>query len=148
LHHDSSSVNQFQGSAELKATFGAKKHELSVSTYQMVILLLFNDRGDLSYKDLKEMSGIPIADLKKNLLSLSSAKYKILNKEPDSKKVDDTDTFSFNSKFKSKLFKVKVMTVVQKESEPERQETRQKVDEDRKHQYPLLLLHKRWPLLL
>jgi len=123
------------GSAELKATFAmGKKHELSVSTYQMVILLLFNDRADLSYKEIKEATGIPIADLKRNLLSLASAKYKILNKEPDSKKVDDTDTFAFNTKFKSKLFKVKVMTVVQKESEPERQETRQKVDEDRKHQ--------------
>jgi len=122
------------GSAELKATFGSKKHELSVSTYQMVILLMFNDRSEISYKEIREATGIPIADLKRNLLSLSCAKYKILDKEPDAKKVEDGDAFIFNSKFKSKLFKVKVMTVVQKESEPERQETRLKVDEDRKHQ--------------
>jgi len=122
------------GSAELKAAFGPKKHELNVSTYQMVILLLFNDRSEISYKDIREATAVPIADLKRNLFSLSCAKYKILDKQPDNKKVEDGDVFSFNSKFKSKLFKLKIMTVVQKESEPERNETRQKVDEDRKHQ--------------
>ena len=120
----------------MKAQFGPKKHELTVSTYQMVILLLFNDRDSLSYKELREATNIPIADLKRNLVALSSAKYKILEKEPDNKKVEDSDAFTFNAKFRSKLFRVKVMSVQQKESEPERQETRQKVDEDRKHQYP------------
>lgn len=107
----------------------------------MVILLLFNDRETLSYKELREASNIPIADLKRNLVALSSAKYKILEKEPDNKKVEDSDSFTFNAKFRSKLFRVKVMSVQQKESEPERQETRQKVDEDRKHQYPLVSLY-------
>jgi len=41
--------------------------------------------------------------------------------------------FSFNSNFKSKLFKIKILTVAQKETEPERTETRQKVDEERKN---------------
>jgi len=123
------------GAAELKAVFAAnKKHELSVSTYQMVILMMFNDRPDISFKELKEATNIPIPDLKRNLFSLSCAKFKILSKEPDNKKIEESDVFSYNSKFKSKLFKVKVMTVVQKETEPERQETRGKVDEDRKHQ--------------
>ncbi len=105
----------------------------------MVILLLFNDRPEISYKDIREATAIPITDLKRNLFSLSSAKYKILSKEPDNKKVEEGDVFAFNSKFKSKLYKLKIMTVVQKESEPERNETRQKVDEDRKHQYPFKL---------
>eukprot|EP01118_Nematostelium_gracile_P018644 TRINITY_DN835_c0_g1_i2.p1 TRINITY_DN835_c0_g1~~TRINITY_DN835_c0_g1_i2.p1 ORF type:complete len:640 (+),score=177.01 TRINITY_DN835_c0_g1_i2:139-2058(+) len=91
------------GSADLKAFFPSKKHELNVSTYQMVILLLFNDRNELSYKDIKDATGIPISDLKRNLLSLSCAKYKILNKEPNNKKIDDKDVFQYNSKFKSKL---------------------------------------------
>lgn len=121
------------GAADLKALFGTKRHELSVSTYQMVILLLFNDRTEMSYKDIRDATAIPIADLKRNLMSLSIAKYKILNKDGNAKKVDDTDVFQFNAKFKSKLYRVKIMTVVQKETESERSETRQKVDEDRKH---------------
>jgi cullin 3 len=126
------------GAADLKALFGTKRHELSVSTYQMVILLLFNDRTEMSYKDIRDATAIPIADLKRNLMSLSIAKYKILNKDGNAKKVDDTDVFQFNSKFKSKLYRVKIMTVIQKETETERSETRQKVDEDRKHIYPFI----------
>lgn len=122
------------GTADLKAVFGTKKHEVTVSTYQMVILMLFNEKNDYTYKEIHEATQIPIADLKRNLFSLACGKYVLLNKEPNSKSIQDGDTFSFNSKFKSKLFRVKVMTVIQKETEPEAQETRQKVDEDRKHQ--------------
>ena len=122
------------GSADLKALFGAKRHELNVSTYQMVILLLFNDRNELSFKEMRESTGIPIPDLKRSLLSLTQVKAKILNKEPNNKKIEESDIFQYNSKFKSKLYRVKVMTVVQKETEAESKETREKVDEDRKHQ--------------
>jgi hypothetical protein len=70
-------------------------------------------------------------------MSLANPKSKILDKTTnpdDMKKIEDADVFAYNSKFKSKLFKVKVMNVVQKETEQETQETRQKVDEDRKLQ--------------
>lgn len=46
-----------------------------------------------------------------------------------------TDRFAVNDSFTSKLFRVKIQTVSAKgESEPERTETRNKVDEDRKHE--------------
>jgi len=121
------------GSADLKATFASKKHELSVSTHQMVILLLFNERNEYSYKELLEATKIPVNDLKRNLITLSAGKQKILEKNNDEKKVEESDVFSFNSNFKSKLFKIKILTVAQKETEPERTETRQKVDEERKN---------------
>jgi len=124
------------GTAELKSTFGPKKHELQVSTYQMVILLLFNDSSRLTYKEIADATGIPALDLKRNLTSLSAVKNKILEKEtPESpKNLEDNEVFIFNSKFKSKLFRVKVMAVQQKETPVEEKETRLKVDEDRKHQ--------------
>ena len=128
-------IYYLKGSAELKTNYSGKKHELNVSTYQMVILLLFNERNEFSYKELYEATAIPTNDLKRNLLALISNKHKILNKNPDNNKIDETDIFSLNSKFRSNLFKIKVMSVIQKESEPERKETRQKIDEDRKHQY-------------
>ncbi len=40
------------GTGDLKAAFGPRRHELSVSTYQMVILLLFNDVDSMSYRDI------------------------------------------------------------------------------------------------
>lgn len=41
------------GTAELKAEFGSKRHELSVSTQQMCILLLFNSTDRLSYAEVR-----------------------------------------------------------------------------------------------
>jgi len=122
------------GTAEIKLQFSGKKHELMVSTYQMVVLLLFNDQNKLSFKEMVDATGIPAPDLKRNLVALTSPKNKILDKEPPTKNIEDTDIFVFNSKFKSKLFRVKVMAVAQKETPVEEKETRQKVDEDRKHQ--------------
>lgn len=124
------------GTADLRVDFGAKRHEVNVSTYQMCILLLFNDTDQLTYKELAEATEIPSADLKRCLQSLALVKGKnVLRKEPLGKDILDTDVFIFNSKFQSKLYKVKVGTVTaQKEGESEKQETRHKVEEDRKPQ--------------
>ena len=47
------------------------------------------------------------------------------------------DKFAVNDQFTSKLHRVKVQAVASRgESDPERKETRQKVDDDRKHEYP------------
>ncbi|KAF7080383.1 hypothetical protein CFC21_084475 [Triticum aestivum] len=125
------------GTADIKATFGkSQKHELNVSTYQMCVLMLFNTSDGLSYKDIEQATEIPSTDLKRCLQSLACVKGKnVLRKEPMSKDISEDDTFYFNDKFTSKLVKVKIGTVVAaKESEPEKQETRQRVEEDRKPQ--------------
>eukprot|EP00268_Persea_americana_P014047 TRINITY_DN1621_c0_g1_i2.p1 TRINITY_DN1621_c0_g1~~TRINITY_DN1621_c0_g1_i2.p1 ORF type:complete len:759 (-),score=144.50 TRINITY_DN1621_c0_g1_i2:953-2929(-) len=125
------------GTADLKATFGkGQKHELNVSTYQMCILMLFNSVDHLSYKEIEQATEIPASDLKRSLQSLACVKGKnVLRKEPMSKDIAEDDAFFFNDKFTSKFFKVKIGTVAaQKESEPEKQETRQRVEEDRKPQ--------------
>ncbi|VAI60790.1 unnamed protein product [Triticum turgidum subsp. durum] len=125
------------GTADIKATFGkSQKHELNVSTYQMCVLMLFNTSDGLTYKDIEQATEIPSTDLKRCLQSLACVKGKnVLRKEPMSKDISEDDTFYFNDKFTSKLVKVKIGTVVAaKESEPEKQETRQRVEEDRKPQ--------------
>ncbi|KAJ0432983.1 putative cullin protein, neddylation [Helianthus annuus] len=97
------------GSADIKATFAkGQKHELNVSTYQMCVLMLFNNGDGLSYREIEQATEIPSLDLKRCLQSLACAKG---------------------------FYKVKIGTVAaQKESEPEKQETRQRVEEDRKPQ--------------
>ncbi|KAM7511351.1 hypothetical protein LguiB_010226 [Lonicera macranthoides] len=125
------------GTADLKATFGkGQKHELNVSTYQMCILMLFNNADQLTYREIEQATEIPAPDLKRCLQSLACVKGKnVLRKDPMSKEIGEDDTFLFNDKFSSKFYKVKIGTVVaQKESEPEKQETRQRVEEDRKPQ--------------
>ncbi|CAI9096621.1 OLC1v1032812C1 [Oldenlandia corymbosa var. corymbosa] len=125
------------GTADIKAVFGkAQKHELNVSTYQMCVLMLFNTADRLSYKEIEQATGIPSSELKRCLQSLACVKGKnVLRKEPMSKDIGEEDAFFVNDKFTSKFYKVKIGTVVaQKESEPEKQETRQRVEEDRKPQ--------------
>lgn len=124
------------GTAVLSAKFGNAPKELSVSTYQMCILMLFNNVDCLSYKEIEQATEIPPSDLKRCLQSLACVKGKnVLRKEPMSKNIADDDSFFFNDKYTTKLFRVKIGTVVaQKESEPEKQETRQRVEEDRKPQ--------------
>ena len=124
------------GSADLRAVFGSSRHELNVNTFQLCILMLFNGADHLAYSDIAEATGIPGGELKRNLQSLALVKGKnVLRKEPQSKEVEDGDVFHFNDKFTSKLHKVKISTVAaQKESEPEKQETRQRVEDDRKPQ--------------
>lgn len=59
---------------DLKATFGDKRHELNVNTYQMCILMLFNEADSLSFREIREICGIPDLDLKRSLQSLACAK--------------------------------------------------------------------------
>lgn len=124
------------GTADIRAEFGNKRHELNVSTFQMCILVLFNEAEKLTYREIAEASKIASADLKRSLQSLACVKGKnILKKEPMSKEINESDVFVVNDKFTSKFYKVKISTVsAQKEGETEKQETRHKVEEDRKPQ--------------
>ena len=47
-----------QGTADLKSTFGASRHDLNVSTYQMCVLLLFNAADTLSYADIQDATQV------------------------------------------------------------------------------------------
>lgn len=135
------------GSADLHAQFyGTKKevtkpevrkHIIQVSTYQMCILMLFNTRESWTYEEINSETDIPTKDLIRALQSLALGKptQRILVKEPKCKDISGSHVFAVNDMFTSKLFRVKIQTVAAKgESEPERKETRTRVDEDRKHE--------------
>lgn len=128
------------GTADLKVDFGdGRRHELNVSTFQMCVLMLFNDALEdrpLTYREIAEATEIPGGELRRCLQSLSLVKGRnILRKEPSGKDILDSDVFFFNDRFQSKLYKVKIGTVAaQKEVESEKLETRHKVEEDRKPQ--------------
>ncbi|KEH41032.1 cullin-3A-like protein [Medicago truncatula] len=114
------------GTADLKATFeNGQKHELNVSTYQMCVLMLFNNADRLSYKEIEQATEIPASDLKMCLQSLALVKGKyVLWKEPMNNYVSEIDAFFVNDKFSSKLYKVKIGSVVaETEPEPEKLKT-------------------------
>jgi cullin 3 len=117
-----------------------RRYELSVSTYGMIILLLFNNLTEgesLSFEEIQDKTNIPTQDLIRNLASLSIApKARVLLKEPFSKSVRPSDRFSFNSQFVSRSMKIKAPTITslsKVEGDEERRETERKNDQTRSH---------------
>jgi len=104
----------------------------------MCILMLFNRQQSYTYKDIQTESNIPEKELKRALLSLAVGRMqqRVLQKNPKTKEIASTDEFTINDQFSSKLIRVKIQTAIASKSEtdPERQETRQRVDDDRKHE--------------
>jgi len=118
------------GTADLRATFSSRTYELTVSTYQMCILELFNKANVLNFKSIQTATNIPPVDLKKNLFALTFGKYRILLKDTKTKEIEVTDKFAFNKNFKSKMVKIKIGAV-----DPNvEKEIRVRVDEDRRVQ--------------
>uniref|UniRef100_A0A5F9DN96 Cullin-3 n=2 Tax=Boreoeutheria TaxID=1437010 RepID=A0A5F9DN96_RABIT len=89
-------------------------------------------------KEIQQETDIPERELVRALQSLACGKptQRVLTKEPKSKEIENGHIFTVNDQFTSKLHRVKIQTVAAKqgESDPERKETRQKVDDDRKHE--------------
>jgi len=130
------------GTADIRATFKRsngklQKHELNVSTYMMVILLLFNDLPDgesLSFEEIEQRTRIPKNDLIRNLQSLALvAKTRILRKSPMSRDINPTDRFSFNHEFQSPFVKVRIGVVAgaKVEDQEQRKETEKKMADER-----------------
>ncbi|TYI95853.1 hypothetical protein E1A91_D01G028200v1 [Gossypium mustelinum] len=96
------------GTCNLIGKFEPKTMELIVTTYQASALLLFNSSDRLSYSEIMIQLNLTDDDVVRLLHSLSCAKYKILNKEPNTKTISSTDQFEFNSKFTDKMRRIKI----------------------------------------
>lgn len=51
------------GSADLKANFGGRRHDLIVTTYSMCILMLFNDHDLLTLDEVRGVVGVVYVDI-------------------------------------------------------------------------------------
>ncbi|KAJ5564254.1 hypothetical protein N7513_000496 [Penicillium frequentans] len=132
------------GTADVRASFRRsngkiQRYELNVSTYALVILILFNDVPDgesLTFEEIQSRTQIPHHDLVRNLQSLAVAtKTRVLLKSPMSKDVQTTDRFCFNNDFQSQFVKVRIGVVSgganKVENTDQRKETEKKMAEER-----------------
>lgn len=117
------------GSCNISGKFDAKTIELVVSTNQAAALLLFNTADRLSYSDIMAQLNVSHDDLVRLLHSLSCAKYKILNKEPNTKTISQSDVFEFNSKFTDRMRRIKIPLP----PVDERKKVMEDVDQDRRY---------------
>ena len=111
-----------------------------MSTYQMCILVLFNQRNSFSLAEIRQATDIPELELRRHLLSLCTPKIKILKKASKGKvrkffctikciliflcyvrncvsvqNIEEDDEFTFNEEFTSKFKRIKVPLVSAKE---------------------------------
>ncbi|KAL6553166.1 Cullin-4 [Orobanche gracilis] len=122
------------GHCVLKAEFPKGKKELAVSLFQTVVLMLFNDAQKLSFQDIKESTAIEDKELKRTLQSLACGKFRVLQKIPKGRDVEDDDTFLFNDQFTAPLYRIKVNAIQMKETVEENASTTERVFQDRQYQ--------------
>jgi cullin-4 len=146
------------GHVTMRAFFPKGRRELSVSTLQASVLLLFNDANHISFSDIASATGIKdIDELKRTVLSLFSGQFKVILRQGETsssstpstptneeaptapnnasaierKEIADTDIFYFNEKFTSKKVRIKINQIQLKETRVEQQKTQEAVFQDR-----------------
>ncbi|TGZ77072.1 Cullin-domain-containing protein [Ascodesmis nigricans] len=118
---------------DLKANYcrGAKvPYTFQVSTFQMGVLLLFNDQTSISYESIESSVGLGRDYLDAALGAF--VKQRVLLVEPAGSKPGPGTTYSLNFDFKSKKIRVNLNTVVRAEQKQEVEETHKTIEEDRK----------------
>jgi cullin-4 len=140
---------------QVKAKFPRGSKELVVSSFQAIVLLLFNDVKEdehLDYNYLKEATGLrkfshqaypycasanphpAPAELNRTLQSLACAKLRPLTKHPKGREIDPSDTFTLNANFTDPKYRIKINTVQLKETQAENKETHERVAADRNYE--------------
>jgi cullin 1 len=127
-----------KGTAELSVRFNAKCEKvLVVTTYQMMVLLLFNHSSGpvLTYQQILDGTGISGSDLKPALLSLAHPKSKVLMKRPNGPKLEPEHKLRLNFKFSHPQSRIHVpMLKLAKQQKQENMETQSQITVQRKHQ--------------
>ncbi|KAJ0022736.1 hypothetical protein NQD34_014870 [Periophthalmus magnuspinnatus] len=115
---------------EVKMNYLSKPYVAMVTTYQMAVLLAFNNSLMVTYKELQDGTQMNEKELQKTIKSLLDVK--MINHDSEKEDIETESTFSLNMTFTSKRTKFKITTSMQKDTPQEMEQTRSAVDEDRK----------------
>ncbi|KRZ03754.1 Cullin-4B, partial [Trichinella zimbabwensis] len=126
------SWQSYVGQCLLAARFkpGVEK-ELQVSLFQGIILLLFNDSDQLSFKLIQQKTNIETMELRRTLQSLACGKFRVIQKVPKGKDVNENDTFVFNANFNSPMLRIRINQIQSKETNEENCMTVEQVNSNR-----------------
>ena len=118
---------------EIKANYiktAKVPYTFQVSTFQMGILLLFNENDSIQYSDIQEATALSPEILDPNLSILLKAK--VLLASPEGSKPGPNTVFHLNYGFKSKKIKVNLNIPIKTEQKVESDDTHKTIEEDRK----------------
>ncbi|KAK6439551.1 ubiquitin ligase (cullin) of SCF [Oleoguttula sp. CCFEE 5521] len=117
---------------EIRANYvkmGKVAYTFQVSTYQMAILLLFNDSDSVTYDEIAATTILAKETLDPSIGIMLKAR--VLTAVPEGKTEPGT-TYSLNYSFKHKKTKVNLNIAIKAEQKQEAEETHKTIEEDRK----------------
>lgn len=110
----------FLGSCDVKICLQKKTYLVTMGTYFMAILLLFEAGGDLSYRCIQESTKLTDEQLDKHLAGLVEAKL-LLSQRPAGATTQAANTpdtqYSLNLNYSNKRTRFKITAIVQKEAQ-------------------------------
>ncbi|KAJ9666866.1 ubiquitin ligase (cullin) of SCF [Coniosporium apollinis] len=119
---------------EIRANYiksqGKMPYTFQVSTFQMAILLLFNDAETVTYEEMEEATKLNKENLDASLGVFLKAK--VLNVSPAGAKPEKGTSYTLNYDFKNKKVKVNLNIAVKSEQKQEVEDTHKTIEEDRK----------------
>ena len=101
-----------------------------VSTYQMAILLPFNDADTVSYDEIAELTKLDKQTLDPSIGVFIKAK--VLTAEPEGGKPESGTVYKLNLGFKSKKVKINFNIAIKGEQKQEAEDKHKTIEEDRK----------------
>lgn len=114
--------------AELKLNHLKRSYVVTVQTFQMAILLLFENADSLTCKDIKETLQLNNEQFYRHVVSLVDSKLLLADAEELTPEV----TLRLNMEYSNKRTKFRITAAVQKETPHEVEQTMNSVEEDRK----------------
>lgn len=118
---------------EIKANYitsGKIPYTFQVSTFQMGILLLYNEHDSLEYTEIQKATKLAPELLEPNMALL--VKAKVLLSKPEGAKPAPGVSFVLNHNFKNKKIKVNLNIQIKSEQKHESDDTHKTIEEDRK----------------
>jgi len=109
------------GGVELAAPCFPRKHILVVSVYQCLALMAFNKHKELTFKDICEVTKIPKEECRRQVLSMTVSKHKLIIRSGTTKDIEDDTKLEVNDKFTNEKIKVVVGLIKKEEKQPETQ---------------------------
>jgi len=114
--------------AELKLSYLKKPYQITMQTFQMAILLLFEKTDSLTCKEVQETLQLNSEQFGKHLTSLIESKILLADTETQTPET----VLTLNLEYSNKRTKFRITAAVQRESPQEVEQTLSSVDEDRK----------------
>lgn len=113
---------------ELKVTYLKKPYIITMQTYQMAMLLLFETVDVMTCKDMQETLQLNADTFQKHVQSLLESKLLVASSES----LEPAVEIRLNMDYANKRTKFKISAALQKETQQEVEHTMSAVDDDRK----------------